>query len=102
MKMKTILQLAVLLPLVVVATGCATPYMIDRGRDAADIFTATVGIGGGAKARVGPLHAGLFMNCDMYGLRNGVVIKGDWFNANGGLEVDSFLIPMRSDELSEF
>ena len=45
--------------------------MKDRGRDAADIFTATFGGGYGAKARVGPLAGGLFLGQDKYGLRGG-------------------------------
>lgn len=60
-----------LLGLGAISTGCTTPYMSDRGRDAADIFTATIGIGAGAKARVGPLQAGLIANVEKGGLRNG-------------------------------
>jgi hypothetical protein len=53
-------------------SGCTTTgYFGDRGRDASDIFTATVGVGLGAKARVGPVHAGLLMCQDRYGLRYG-------------------------------
>lgn len=47
--------------------------MIDRGRDAADIFTATGGVGAGAKARLGPLQAGLLVQQDKWGLRGGRV-----------------------------
>ena len=54
--------------------GCASPYMTDRGRDAADIFTATAGVGAGGKARVGPLHLGLLFNCAEAGLRGGEVV----------------------------
>ena len=68
--MKHINQFLVL-ALVTLATGCATPYMVDRGRDAKDVFTATVGTGLGAKARVGPINAGLFTGADFYGLRGG-------------------------------
>jgi hypothetical protein len=57
-------------------SGCATTgYMGDRMRDAGDIFTATVGVGGGAKARVGPVTAGLFLNSDKAGLRGGEVFS---------------------------
>jgi len=69
--MKRLIQTAVLFSLVTLVTGCATPYMTDRGRDAADIFTATVGLGAGAKARVGPVQAGLILNMDVGGIRNG-------------------------------
>ncbi len=50
-------------------------------RDAADIFTLTVGTGAGAKARVGPFQAGLLEQQDTYGLRGGVV---DSFERNIG------------------
>lgn len=59
--------------MVISATGCATPYVVNRGRDAADIFTATVGLGAGAKGRMGPLHAGLFAGRDYAGLRGGIL-----------------------------
>ena len=52
--MKKTIQIASLLSLTVFCSGCATPYAIDRGRDAADIFTATFGSGYGAKVLVGP------------------------------------------------
>lgn len=45
--------------------------MTNRRHDAADIFTATVGIGAGAKARMGPINVGAFGNFDMAGLRGG-------------------------------
>ncbi len=57
------------------ATGCASTrgYFVDRGRDAADIFTVTAGVGAGAKARVGPLQAGLVYQKDYAGLRSGAL-----------------------------
>ena len=57
----------------VILSGCATPYMADRKADAKDIFTATVGHGGGAKARLGPVRAGAFFGRDDAGLRGGIV-----------------------------
>lgn len=52
--------------------GCSwRGYFIDRARDAGDIFTATAGGGYGAKARVGPLGTGMFLNWDQAGLRGG-------------------------------
>ena len=42
-------------------TGCATPYLPDRGRDAADIFSFRIETGIGAKARIGPLAGGLYV-----------------------------------------
>ena len=51
--------------------GCATGYLGDRGRDAADIFTLTMGIGSGVRARVGPVHVAAINNADLVGLRAG-------------------------------
>jgi len=57
-----------------VQCGCMSSrsYMVDRGFDAADIFTATVGVGAGGVARVGPFSTGMFANTDLCGLRSGV------------------------------
>jgi hypothetical protein len=53
-------------------SGCATTgYLGDRMRDAGDVFTATVGMGAGAKARVGPIQIGTIGSIDMWGLRGG-------------------------------
>jgi predicted small secreted protein len=56
-------------------TGCATTkgYFVDRGRDAADVFTATVGVGWGATARASVLHFGVGGTADCVGLRSGQV-----------------------------
>ncbi len=53
--------------------GCASTgrYLADRGHDAADVVTCTLGIGVGAKARVGPVQLGLLINRDVVGLRGG-------------------------------
>jgi len=68
---------------VFVCSGCASTRCNwpDRGRDAADIFTATVGLGLGAKARAGPLQTGLLVSVDAAGLRCGqwgTLDSGDW------------------------
>ena len=63
-------RLFLLLP-VLFCAGCASPYWQDRRADAADVFTATVGIGIGATARVGPLRAGLGAHYDFYGVEAG-------------------------------
>ncbi len=78
--MKKVFQLAFLCLATACLTGCTTPYMVDRGRDTADIFTATVGEGSGLKVQVGPLAIGLFGNIDTYGLRGGQI---DEFICNG-------------------
>ena len=76
---KSIARLTALLVVVAFAQGCATPYMKDRKRDAADIITATVGCGGGAKARVGPVQVGLLFNAAEAGLRGGEAVKAGLF-----------------------
>lgn len=59
-------------------SSCRSPgYLGDRGRDAGDIMTTTIGKGAGAKVRVGPLHVGAFANRDCAGLRSGSVFS-DW------------------------
>ena len=73
--------------------GCSSPYFANRGRDAADIFTFTIGKGGGAKARVGPLQAGLFFNEDFAGLRGGGFgPQSAWKNEKGKLPQDTDLL----------
>lgn len=58
--------------LAMLCSSCATTgYLGDRMRDAGDVFTASVGFGAGAKARVGPLQTGALLNIDMWGLRGG-------------------------------
>ena len=63
----------ILLGLALISAGCVSPrgYLLDRWADTKDIFTASVGTGGGARARAGPLNAGLFLNRDRAGLRGG-------------------------------
>jgi hypothetical protein len=94
--MKKIIQLTVLVVLLSLATGCATPYMTDRGRDAADVFTATVGYGIGGKAQIGPIQTGLFANRDCLGLRGGTCAVWDVppFGENDTFELDLFICRM--------
>ena len=66
---KTVL---ILLCAALVTSGCATsPYLTDRGRDAADIVTLTVGKGLGVAARVGPLPFAWGVLNDKWGLQGG-------------------------------
>jgi len=69
--MKKIIQTVVAVMVIANMTGCATSYMTDRRRDAADIFTATAGLGIGTNARIGPFHAGLSAYHDVVGIRGG-------------------------------
>lgn len=65
-------QIVWLLVLVAAMAGCSAPaYWADRKRDAADIFTFTIGEGWGLKARVSFVNVGAFYNSDFWGLRCG-------------------------------
>jgi len=77
--MKKGLQSILALVVVATLTGCSTPYMVDRRRDAADIVTLGVGVGFGAKARFGPLQTGLLSEFDVVALRGGAVGVSPWF-----------------------
>jgi hypothetical protein len=59
------------------ACGCrSTGYLAERRRDMADVATASVGVGVGAKVRLGPAHlTPLMLNLDLAGLRG-----GEWFH----------------------
>ena len=88
--MKQTFQLTVFLCLAAFSTGCATSYITDRGRDAADVFTFGVGVGAGAKARIGPIQTGLLFNIDALGLRGGEMVwKGE--GPNIGADIDYLL-----------
>ena len=53
------------------SSGCASTYWGNRGRDAKDVLTCAVGLGLGAKARVGPLQLPVIVQSDYAGLRCG-------------------------------
>jgi hypothetical protein len=59
--------------------------MKDRMRDGADVFTATVGVGAGAKVRVGPVQAGLITMGDSIGLRGGRFYSYDRYVFGGDM-----------------
>lgn len=67
-----------ILGLAACAAGCASPqaYFLDRGRDAADILTASVGYGAGVQVRAAVVQTGLFYNHDVAGLRGGDFFGG--------------------------
>ncbi len=90
-EMKTTAKLLLLLGLAALSTGCASPYMVDRGRDAADILTVAVGKGWGVKARVGPILVGEFHNRDTAGLRGGVLLSPSSNEARSRRDRTSFL-----------
>lgn len=49
--------------------GCT--YLKDRGRDAMDVFTLTIGEAVGVTVRAGPVHTGLYLGEDKWGLKGG-------------------------------
>jgi hypothetical protein len=57
--------------------GCrSTGYLAERRRDLADVATASVGLGLGARARLGPVHlTPLMVDLELAGLRG-----GEWFH----------------------
>jgi hypothetical protein len=71
--MKKIFHIIIAITVILGLNGCASSkaYLVNRGRDAADIFTATIGLGVGVKARGGPLQTGLLAQSDLVGLRGG-------------------------------
>ena len=82
-------QIAVLVVIAGCAAGCASTaeYFTDRGRDLADIVTIGVGMGLGAKARLGPVQTGLLADVQMIALRGGQFCR---LNGEGWVfEIDS-------------
>lgn len=75
-EMKKISQSMIAVVLAVGMTGCATPYMTDRGRDLADVFTVAMGGGVGGSVRAGPIQAGLLLQWGELGLRGGALSPG--------------------------
>jgi hypothetical protein len=84
-EMKKLHHIVEVLAIAVTLTGCASTkaYFVDRGRDAADVVTVTVGAGLGAKARIGPLHAGILASFDAMGIRGGHIGGYDTFRTIG-------------------
>lgn len=91
MSMKTIIRIGFCLLALVTLSGCASSgaYFSDRGRDAMDVFTVTVGVGVGVKARVGPIQEGLLLQQDLIGMRGGTLLSG----YDSDLNLD-FLLPL--------
>lgn len=74
--------------LCVLLSACASskPYFINRGRDVADVFTATGGFGLGAKIRIGPINPGIFYNARLAGLQCGELFTESFHSPDGGYE----------------
>lgn len=86
--MKTIL---IILLAGILSTSCSsTSYMAARGRDAADMFTLTLGVGTGVKLRAGPLNIAAEQNSDLIGIRAGVF----FWDGNGLVLNDEFYLPI--------
>ncbi|MCK5805425.1 MAG: hypothetical protein KAI66_21520 [Lentisphaeria bacterium] len=74
MKLARLLLHLAVLAVAALATGCAgNAYLANRGQDAADIFTATVGTGIGLEAKASFLNPGFYWCTQEAGLRGGVV-----------------------------
>lgn len=85
---RSVVRLLALLPLVLGVCACRrTGYLAERRRDLADVATASVGVGLGAKARLGPVQlTPLMLSTDLAGLRG-----GEWFRTPGlDVEVEHF------------
>ena len=99
--MSKLFQLIPALFLAASVTGCASSqaYFADRGRDAADIVTVTVGKGVGVKARIGPFGLGLCINEDVAGLKSGQIFTANDHHDSDG-ELHLLLIGGESTELA--
>jgi hypothetical protein len=77
--MKKMIEIIAAVFVIAGMTGCASSsrYFADRGRDTADIFTATAGVGLGAKARIGPLGVGMILAGEFTGLKGGTLLHLD-------------------------
>jgi hypothetical protein len=84
------IRAVLLLGLVLAASGCVSPraYFADRWADAKDVFTASGGIGAGAKARVGPVHVGLIGSIGACGL-----CSGEFVASIKVMEMNNLIIP---------
>lgn len=76
--MKTPFIICAFCILMLVGGGCASPgYFAARWHDASDVFTVAVGVGIGAKIRVGPVAPALIVSHDLAGLRAGAFFLGN-------------------------
>lgn len=64
-------QVAAALAAAIALMGCERPYAVDVCRDVLDIFTVAVGVGAGAKVRVGPIAPAFIVNSNVVGLVGG-------------------------------
>ena len=98
--MRRILQFILAALVAAMVSGCASvgDYWKDRGRDAADIFTVTGGLGVGAKARVGPVGTGLLLQSDMAGVRGGSIEKPSY----DSFDVTLLCVGVECFDLAEF
>ena len=73
--MKKIIHTVLAVLVITSMTGCASTYMVDRRRDALDVFTIAGGVGLGARARIGPIHGGLILYGGDVGLYAGDIVE---------------------------
>ena len=89
--MKILLKIIMPLYLALLLSGCATPYMMDRANDAADIFTMTYEWGGGIKSRIGPFAFGCGATASSTGLRGGALVSEQADNPISGSDCPSII-----------
>lgn len=95
--MRRFLHFTTILALAALAAGCASTksYFTDRGRDAADILTLTMGTGAGVKARIGPIQVGALYAYDAFGLRGGRLAWWWSDQADGEVvDIDYLVLPL--------
>lgn len=76
--------------------NCATQkcYFIDRKRDAADIFNASIGGGIGGRIRISLFHVGfLLLNNDFIGFKNAYYFHDNYAKTIDLGDVDTFILP---------
>ena len=88
--MKIISIISIIILAVTCLPGCTSTYWGDRGRDATDVFTASIGIGVGAKSRIGLVQFALLAQADGAGLRGGEILayghQDSWVPPNFDLQ----------------
>ncbi len=67
--MKRVITCMGFFTILALGTSCTSAYWTDRGRDFNDCFHVGVGVGLGAKVKLGPVNLGLLAEGDFFGVR---------------------------------